>query len=76
MSLDKKLRSLYSGILDGWLVDNTQIEVQLLRDINAYVMAMKANAHKSKLLAMQKRLVNKYPTSILEHHNNNLDFPE
>ncbi len=75
MSLDKKLKQLYSNMLDSWLLDNTQIDVQVLRDINAYVLAVKSNLHKTKLLSLQKKLANKYP-SILEHHGNNLEFPE
>ncbi len=75
MSLDKKLKQLYSGILDKWLADDTAIDQQILRDINSYILSVKSNLHKTKLLALQKKLANKYP-NILEHNTNQLDFPE
>jgi hypothetical protein len=74
MSLDKKLQTLYSNLLDDWISNPTNTSSQLLRDINAYVINMKNNKHKSKLLAQQKKLASKLPSHIL--NSDIFSFPE
>jgi hypothetical protein len=73
-NLDKKLQTLYSNLLDDWISNPTNTDSQLLRDINAYIINMKNNKHKSKLLSMQKKLISRTPQHILE--TDTFSFPE
>ncbi len=77
MSLDRKLKNLYSNKLDAWLDGSEPVDPQVLRDINAYVIAVKSNAHQKKLISLRKKLEKsgKVPVHVLEGLDNFYKFP-